>query len=81
MDDGAVDGAISTNGRIMGCYVHGLFNQGSARRAFLDGLGAASDGLDQSLRVDRALDEIAGALERAFDIEALAALAGLEPRS
>jgi adenosylcobyric acid synthase len=81
MDDGAVDGAVSTNGRIMGCYVHGLFNQGSARRAFLDGLGAASDGLDQSLRVDRALDEIAGALERAFDIETLAALAGLEPRS
>jgi adenosylcobyric acid synthase len=81
LDDGAIDGAISANGQIMGCYVHGLFNQSWARRAFLEGLGAGSDGLDQSLRVDRALDEIAAALERAFDIEAIAALAGLEPRS
>lgn len=81
LNDDAIDGAISANGQIMGCYVHGLFNQGSARRAFLEGLGAGSDGLDQSLRVDRALDEIASALERAFDIEALAVLAGLEPRS
>jgi hypothetical protein len=32
LDDGSVDGAVSANGQIMGCYVHGLFNQGSARR-------------------------------------------------
>jgi adenosylcobyric acid synthase len=81
LDDGSVDGAISANSQIMGCYVHGLFNQGSARRAFLGGMGVDSDGLDQSLRVDHALDEIAVALERAFDIQALAALAGLELRS
>jgi adenosylcobyric acid synthase len=81
LDDGGVDGAVSADGRIMGCYVHGLFNQGSARRAFLEGLGARSDGQDQSLRVDRALDEIAAVLEHAFDIEALALLAGLESRS
>jgi adenosylcobyric acid synthase len=81
LDGGGVDGAVSADGRIMGCYVHGLFNQGSARRAFLEGLGARSDGQDQSLRVDRALDEIAAVLEHAFDIEALALLAGLESRS
>jgi adenosylcobyric acid synthase len=81
LNDGGVDGAVSADGRIMGCYVHGLFNQGSARRAFLEGLGAKSDGQDQSLRVDRALDEIAAVLEHAFDIEALALLAGLESRS
>ncbi len=79
-EDGGVDGAVSANGQIMGCYVHGLFDQGSARRAFLGRLGAGSDGLDQTQRVDRALDEIAAVLEQAFDIEALAALAGLEPR-
>ena len=77
MDSGAPDGAVSADGRIMGCYVHGLFNQGSARRAFLSGMGAASDGLDQSVRVHAALDEIANALESAFDIEAIAAMAGL----
>jgi adenosylcobyric acid synthase len=79
LDNGATDGAVSPDGRVMGCYVHGLFNQGSARQAFLARLGATSDGLDQSVRVDAALDEIAAALERAFDIKALAALAGLEP--
>jgi len=77
MDGGATDGAVSADGRIMGCYVHGLFNQGSARRAFLEALGAASDGLNQSIRVDAALDEIANALESAFDIQALATIAGL----
>ena len=77
-DSGETDGAISTNGRIAGCYVHGLFDQGAARRAFLDDLGATSDGMNQSDRIDRALDEIAAALEQAFDIDALAAVAGLD---
>lgn len=79
MDSGATDGGLSADGRIMGCYVHGLFNQGSARSGFLRALGAVSDGLDQSERVDAALDQIALALEKAFDIAALATLAGLEP--
>ena len=77
MDDGSPDGAVSADGRVMGCYVHGLLNQGSARRAFLGGLGVGSDGLDQDVRVDAALDDVAEALERAFDIESLAAIAGL----
>ncbi len=77
LDGGGTDGAISPDGRIMGCYVHGLFNQGGARRAFLQGLGASSDGQDQADRVDRALDEISAVLEAEFDIKALADLAGL----
>jgi len=79
-DDGAPDGAVSPDGRVRGTYVHGLFERGEARAALLAELGAASDGLDQSARVDRALDEIASALEEAFDIPALAALAGLETK-
>ena len=79
LEDGTAEGVRSADGRIMGCYVHGLFNQGSARRSILGALGAASDGVDQSLKVDKALDEIALMLERAFDIAAIAALAGLEP--
>lgn len=79
LEDGTADGALSPDGRIMGCYVHGLFNQGAARRSFLGALGAISDGVDQSLKVDKALDEIALMLDRAFDIAAIAAMAGLEP--
>jgi adenosylcobyric acid synthase len=78
--DGAGEGAISANGRIAGAYVHGLFNLAAARGALLAQLGAASDGLDQTARVDAALEEIAAALERAFDIPTLAAIAGLDLR-
>jgi len=77
-DDGAVDGAVSANGQVRGAYVHGLFDRGEARAALLAELGAVSDAIDQAVRVDQALDEIAAALEQAFDIPALAAIAGLE---
>ncbi len=77
-DDGVTDGAVSADGRVRGAYVHGLFDRAEARAALLAELGAASDGLDQALRVDQALDEIAAMLEQSFDIPALAALAGLE---
>jgi adenosylcobyric acid synthase len=79
-DDGAAEGAISDDGRIAGAYVHGLFDHPDARAALLSQLGASSDAIDQSARVDAALDEIAEALEAAFDIPALARIAGLEPR-
>ncbi|PZR35883.1 cobyric acid synthase [Caulobacter segnis] len=77
-DDGGEDGAISADGKVSGCYVHGLFDNGEARAELLAELGAVSDRLDQSSRVDQALDEIAAALEAAFDIPALAVIAGLE---
>lgn len=76
-DDGTTDGAVSADGRVSGGYVHGLFDHCEARAALLAELGAASNGLDQSVRVDQALDEIAGVLETAFDIVALARIAGL----
>ncbi|UTP40449.1 cobyric acid synthase [Phenylobacterium sp. LH3H17] len=79
-DDGTFDGAISADGRVMGAYVHGLFGLGEARAALLAPLGATSDGVDEAARVDAALDEIALALEQAFDVDALAAIARLEPR-
>jgi adenosylcobyric acid synthase len=77
-DDGEGAGAVSRDGRVAGVYVHGLFDAGEARAALLAGLGAASDGLDQGARVDAALDELAQALDAAFDIPALSAIAGLE---
>lgn len=77
-DGGGEDGAVSADGKVRGCYVHGLFDTGEARAELLAELGAVSDRLDQSTRVDQALDDIAAALEAAFDIPALAAIAGLE---
>ena len=77
-DGGGEDGAVSADGKVRGCYVHGLFDTGEARAELLAELGAVSDRLDQSTRVDQALNDIAAALEAAFDIPALAAIAGLE---
>jgi adenosylcobyric acid synthase len=79
-EDGAGEGAQSADGRIAGAYVHGLFDRAEARAALLAPLGAASDGLDQTARVDAALDEIAAVLQSSFDIPRLAAIAGLELR-
>jgi adenosylcobyric acid synthase len=80
LDQGGPDGAVSADGRVMGCYVHGLFGLGEARAALLAPLGAASDGIDETARVDAALDEIAAVLEGCVDIARLAAIAGLEDR-
>jgi adenosylcobyric acid synthase len=77
LDDGRVDGAVSASGRIAGCYVHGLFDHPAQRAAWLERLGAASDGVDQAARVDAALDELAAALDRHLDVARLAEIAGL----
>ncbi|MDP3767591.1 MAG: cobyric acid synthase CobQ, partial [Dehalococcoidia bacterium] len=74
------DGAVSADGRIAGCYVHGLFAQVSARASLLGGLGAAASGGDYGAVVDQALDEIAAELEMACDVMVLSRLAGLETR-
>ena len=38
--DGRPDGAVSPDGRVAGCYLHGLFAADAFRRAFLARLGA-----------------------------------------
>jgi adenosylcobyric acid synthase len=75
--DGSTDGAVSADGRIAGCYVHGLFGATAARAALVSSIGAAPGYGDHAARVDSALDEIASELERCLDINALTAIAGL----
>jgi len=70
-------GATSADGRIMGGYLHGLFASAPFRQAFLAGFGAGAEAIDHGVRVDQALDEIAGELGRCLDVERLARLAGL----
>jgi adenosylcobyric acid synthase len=77
--DGTLDGVISADARVAGCYVHGLFDRAEQRAVWLERVGVMSDGVDQSARVDEALDEIAGALERVVDVERLLAIASAAP--
>ncbi|MEW4466220.1 cobyric acid synthase [Parasphingorhabdus sp. JC815] len=75
-DDGRLDGVVSANGRISGCYVHGLFNSAAQRQSWLTKLGTGSNGEEQTAVVDRALDDLANALEEYVDIDRLLTIAG-----
>jgi adenosylcobyric acid synthase len=73
--DGRPDGASSPDGKIFGTYLHGLFDSGAFRKAFLAGLGVSSAGLDHRASVDAALDAIADELERHLDVDRMLAIA------
>ncbi|MBP2227408.1 adenosylcobyric acid synthase [Azospirillum agricola] len=73
--EGGSDGAVSEDGRVQGCYLHGLFGADGFRDAFLAGLGGGGSELSYGAAVDRALDAIAERLEREIDIDGLLAMA------
>ncbi|MCA8884212.1 MAG: cobyric acid synthase CobQ, partial [Rhodobacteraceae bacterium] len=73
--DGRAEGAASRDGRVMGCYVHGLFAADAFRAAFFGGLGLQVGSFDYEAGVDAALDDLAAHLERHMDIDRLLALA------
>ncbi len=67
--------ARSADGQAWGTYVHGLFEQGSFRRAWLRAMGhAGGDGEDHRTRVLASLDRLADALEHHLRPEMLAPL-------
>jgi adenosylcobyric acid synthase len=74
-----MDGAVGPDGRVWGCYLHGLFTNDGLRRAWLSSLGwrgdrRAAPGLaDLEAAFDRVANEIAAAL----DLERLEAVVGL----
>lgn len=71
------DGAVSADGRIMGCYLHGLFAADGFRRAFLGQLGSAvGTGISYDVEVERTLDSLADHLEAHLDLDRLLAAAG-----
>ncbi len=74
--DGRPDGASSPDGRISGCYMHGLFGEDAFRRHFLERLGASGEsGTGYARSVDLALDELAASLEDVLDVDSLLKLA------
>ena len=73
--DGAPEGALSADGRIMGSYLHGMFADDAFRSAFLRQLGAASSTLNYGDAVERTLDELADHLEAHCDVGGLLAAA------
>jgi adenosylcobyric acid synthase len=70
-----VDGAVSADGRVMGCYLHGLFASDELRRAFLARLGAPVSALAYEASIDTTLDRLADHLEASLDLDAILAAA------
>ena len=68
------EGAESTDGRVRGCYLHGLFGSDGFRAAFLRELGGAASGMRYGPGVDQTLDALADHLEQHIDTDRLLAL-------
>ena len=75
MDDGRAEGAVSADGLVAGCYVHGLFGHDGQRAAWLRRLGAEPAGRNHEAQVEATLDALAKHLERHIDVDALLSLA------
>ncbi|HTU19881.1 MAG TPA: cobyric acid synthase [Gemmataceae bacterium] len=63
------DGAVNADGRVWGCYLHGLFANPSLRRAWLDALPSAGsrEAAEAPLLLDSSLNRLADALEAVLD--------------
>jgi adenosylcobyric acid synthase len=74
-EDGRHDGALSKDGAVRGCYIHGLFAHESFRAALLGWIGAEAADFAYEAEVERVLDALADHLARHVDLDALLALA------
>jgi adenosylcobyric acid synthase len=75
MADGRADGAVSADGRVAGCYVHGLLTDDAYRAAWLRRLGAEAAPRRHEAEIEATLDALAAHLERHVDIDRVLALA------
>jgi adenosylcobyric acid synthase len=73
--DGRADGAISPDGLVSGCYVHGLFASDTSRAAWLAQFRVTTSGESYESMVDAVLDGMAEHLARHVDIEKLLSFA------
>lgn len=76
--NGQPAGAANADGRIRGCYLHGLFTSDAFRAAFLAELGAASR-INYSADVEDTLNALADHLEAHMDLDLLLSLAETPP--
>jgi adenosylcobyric acid synthase len=75
MANGRADGAVSADGLVAGCYVHGLFADDAQRAAWLRLLGAAPAPRRHEAEIEATLDALAAHLEQHVDVGRLLALA------
>ena len=70
------EGAMSADGRVAGCYVHGLFAGDEFRHAYLDGLKArAVSGIGYEHEIESTLDALADHLTAHLDLDRILEIA------
>jgi adenosylcobyric acid synthase len=72
--EGQPEGAVSADGLVAGCYMHGIFSSDAFRRAYLEGLGVGSTLLFEA-GVEGALEALADHMERYMDLDSLLEMA------
>lgn len=66
------DGAVSADGRVMGCYLHGLFTSDVFRHAFLSRLKKREpSSIDYETHIEDTLNRLAEHLEAHLDLDGL----------
>src|SRR4029077_8978109 len=74
--DGRSDGAISADGRIAGCYLHGIFAQDDFRHEFLAAIrDRQASGLAYESEIETVLDDLALHLSRHLDLDRILEIA------
>jgi adenosylcobyric acid synthase len=75
MVEGAPEGALSADGRVLATYVHGLFDSPAACGALLRWAGLAeAQGVDIAARREASLERLADCIEKHLDLEAMLSL-------
>jgi adenosylcobyric acid synthase len=74
-ENGRLDGAASTDNRVAGAYVHGLFTDDRQRKAFVASLGGAASDFSYDAMIDDTLDALADHLVLHIDLDRLLSLA------
>ncbi len=72
-----MDGAISEDGKVWGCYIHGLFQNGHFRRAWLKSLGWQPIVIPDSDLLYDSINELADEMEKSLDLDYLRSILDL----
>jgi len=75
LSNGACDGAMSADGRVIGTYIHGLFGDDRQRAAWLTRLGAGPSSIAHDSLVESTLDRLAAHIATHVDVDHLLNLA------
>ena len=80
--DGRPDGALSSDGRILGTYLHGIFESPAACAALLRWAGLSEPrGFDYREVREQAIERLADSIEAHLDLAAILRLLGLEAQA